>query len=184
MKKNTKIVNQVIHQSETNYKILTATIEPSSNNLMKYRTYMYWKTMPSTRSYDIIGIGFEPGKVHIGYGINFTHLYTIGTTTHVTYNYNDKEHYAGASAVFQLPSQTISTLCEELYIEVAKNSNGTITELETAGDYAHATKTISSTTAFNNHSMNFSGGLVLTSTATSTSYDSMSAAKVYWGGSW
>lgn len=171
--------------TETNYKRLTAMITRSEDDsdLMQYKTYLYWKSMPSTRSYDIIGMGFEGNLVNIAYFVEFRNLYTYGGTTYVSTAGQITEFSSGAGAVFKLPTNNISTLCQELTFEVQKNnSNETITELETGGDYSHATSSVSQSTVVANYHAN-TGGLTLYS-AISNKYDNMPYAQVYWSGTW
>ena len=68
-----------------------------------------------------------------------------------------------------------------LYFNIAKNTSSTLTGLSAAGDYAHATTTVSSNTA-QNYSVG-GGGLSLNSSI-SGYYDSIQSAvatmSVYW----
>jgi len=139
--------------------------------------------MPSTRSYDIIGLGFESGLVELYLGAQFKNLYTYGGVTYVDETHIAKSNTNGRGALFALPTNTISTLCQELSFEVIKvNSNETIDELYTSGDYAHATKSVSDTTANANYSVGVLG-LSLTSTI-SSKYDAIDSAEVYYNAAW
>ena len=172
--------------SETTYKRLTATITTSESNSNRkfYRAYMYWKTMPATRSNDIIGLGFDSTVVELNLSPNFYQLYTYGGYTYTSQSAYVTEFPNGAGAVFQLPTNSsLKTLCQEINFDVIKkNSSNTITRLETAGDYAHAIEEVNGSTANNNYNAN-TAGLSLYS-AINSKYDSMSSATVLWTGTW
>lgn len=169
---------------ETTYKRMTASITDTSNSSRKlYKVYMYWKQMPSTRSYDIIGLGYQSSLVELYLQPTFKNLYTYGGTTYVDDTNIPKANTSGRGAVFPLPSNTISTLCQELSFEVIKvDSSETISSLTACGDYAHATSSVSSTTANNNYSID-TLGLYLNSTINSK-YDAIDVAQVYYNSAW
>ena len=87
----------------------------------------------------------------------------------------------GAGATYKLAEGTLTTLKATLYFDIAKNTSSTLTGLSAAGDYAHATTTVSSDTA-QNYSV-VGGGLSLNSSI-SGYYDSIQSAvatmSVYW----
>lgn len=169
---------------ETSYKKLTASIIPSTeySGKMTYKVYMHWKTMPSVRSHDIISLGFNSTMVTISVGPNFTYLYTVDGYTYTTHSCYMREFTNGAGAVFQLHKDA-KTLNQELRFDVnKKDSSKTITELITRGDYAHATETVSATTANNNYSAGMLG--ITLYSATTNKYDAISEAQVYWDGTW
>ena len=171
---------------ETTYKKLTAQIVPSENGggLMRYKAYLNWKNMPSNRSYDIIGMGFESGVVEIVYAVSFRNMYTYDGTTYVNGTHSQKISSNGVGAVFAQPENTISTLTHELTFEVRKvNSNSTVTSLHSAGDFAHAIDDVVLSTVNANYYTTNSSGLVLYS-AIYNKYDTMSEADVYWTGTW
>ena len=72
---------------ETTYKKMTTTIS-QNGNYYKYKNVLMWKNMPSTRSYDIIGIGFYP-SVKVNGSTHFEQYYcfTSGSCTTTTTNY-------------------------------------------------------------------------------------------------
>ena len=165
---------------ETTYKKLTTTISPNGS-LYQYKAVLFWKTIPSVRSHDIIGIGM-PSNVKVSgytafqqyYCYSGGNCYTSGSHTPSTGTY-------GAGTVYQLASGTLTTLKATFYFDIAKNTSSTITGLSAAGDYAHATSTISL-----NNAQNYSvtgGGLSLNSSI-SGYYDSIQSAiatmSVYW----
>jgi len=169
---------------ETSYKKLVASITPSTThpNRMKYRVYMYWKTLPSVRSYDIIGMGFDSMVVERATSPEFYQLYTRDGYTYTSYQAYLKDFTNGSGAVFQLPTN-VTTISQDFTFEVLKrNPNETVTRQTSAGDYAHAIETVNGSTANNNYYAGLSG-LSLYS-AISSKYDGMSAAQVIWDGSW
>ena len=169
---------------QTTYKKLTASITPSTinSNRMRYRVYMYWKTLPSVRSYDIIGMGFNSTIVRLATGPDFYQLYTRDGITYTSYQAYLKTFSNGAGAVFQLPSN-VTTISQDFYFEVLKqDSNATLTHQESAGDYAHAIETVVGSTVNNNY---VAGPLGLSLySAINSKYDAMSSATVIWDGSW
>ena len=169
--------------SETTYKRMTATITTYNSSMMKYRNYLYWKQIPSNRSYDINAMGYESSYVKYASTINFYQMYTQNYVTTTSTGFYSKRTTTGAGASFQLPSGTITSLVSDMYIYVEKvNANITITNLVGAGDYAHATSSVTSTQA-QNYTINHVNGIVLDSSI-SNKYDSMSPAYVYWSGTW
>jgi len=167
---------------ETTYKSMTTTIT-SYGNYYRYKNILSWKIIPSTRSYDIIGIGFlSTVKVHN----NTTHFeqyycYTNGGCNTTTTNY-PQIFSNGAGTSFALPSGDLRVLKQTFYFDVEKNTNNTITSQSAYGDYSHATSSIS---LFNStlYSVNSYGGIVLDSSITGY-YDSIDEAEATWTGSW
>ena len=139
--------------------------------------------MPSTRSHDIISLGYEYNLVDLYLDSSFRHLYTYGGTTYVDDTHIPKSAASAEGALFKLPTNTISTLCQELSFEVIKvNSSQTIPELMTTGDYAHATQSVSDTTANANYSIDILG-IHLNSTI-NNKYDAIDSAAVYYNKAW
>lgn len=161
-------------------KKMTTTIV-SVNGKYRYKVSLEWKKIPSTRSYDIIGIGLD-GNVKIDSGLVFQQnfCYSSNNCSSSTVH-TGKSTSTGATATFQIPTQSIISLSSYLYFDVNKNTNSTITKLNAYGDYAHATKTISKSNA-NKHSIN-SSGIVLESSI-SNYYDTMDKSTATWTGSW
>ena len=58
---------------ETTYKKVVSTLSKNSN-YFRYKISVTWKNIPSTRSYDIIGIGFL-GSVKVRNDLNFIQEY-------------------------------------------------------------------------------------------------------------
>ena len=157
---------------ETTGKKMTTTII-AVNGRYRYKVSLEWKNMPSTRSYDIIGIGIDP-EVKIASGLYFQSNYCYSSSNCSSNGVNAQKITSnGATSTFKLPSATVVSLSSYLYFEVEKNTSDTITELKAYGDYSHATKSISLTNA-KNHSIN-RGGISLDSSI-SGYYDSMTTA--------
>lgn len=132
-----------------------------SNDYMRFKTDVEWLIMPSDRYYDIIGIGIEPDKVYISSSIRFRQDWvTTGNTFGNDQICAPKNESSGGSAVFALPSGSLSELESFIYFNVAKKSGvGTITELHNSGNYAHADSYVDGSTLFNNFHVYYGGGL-------------------------
>ena len=165
---------------ETTYKKLTSTITQDSP-FYKYKAKLTWKNIPSTRSYDIIGIGFYQSVKVLNDDIYFQQDYKQNGVNYTLYSSYDKVFAGGAGSSFLLPSGTLTSLSSELYFYVTKNTTATIISQLAAADYAHATSTIS----FNN-SKKFSVGPAGIDhlDGTSSYYDAINTADEYWYGTW
>ena len=129
----------------TTYKTITSSISQNGNKY-RYNVSTLWKSMPSTRSYDIIGIGY--GELLSIYNsaiyFSYTYAYSGGTYTTSSTYYNKKSLSTGGAAVYKLPSgSTLASLSANLYYDVVKATGSTITSLSICGDYAHATSNVS-----------------------------------------
>ena len=161
---------------ETTYKVMTTAIW-DIGGAYQYVNLLHWKIMPSVRSYDIIGISHY-SSVYATTTPYFQeyYCYTYGgcstANTHIPRN----ETY-GDSSVFPLNTGNINYLDISIWFNIAKtNPNSTVTQIYAAGDYAHATSHISSSTA-SNYSMSV-GGINLNSSI-SGYYDSIASAEVW-----
>lgn len=164
----------------TEYKQMVTTLSQNGSKY-RYKVSLAWRSLPSTRSYDIIGVGFED-NVYINSSVYFNFYYcnSSGTcTTDATY-YDKKKTSTGGSAVYKLPTSIVS-LSATLYYDVSKNTSSTITHLEMCGDYSHATKTIS---VSNISDYNISINGVELQSGTIGYYDSIPCATSTWSGSW
>lgn len=165
--------------SETTYKKLIATVYTADSITKRVKAYLYWKTIPKRRSVDIIGAGHSPRMYRVSSPV-FRQLYTYGGTTYVDTGYSSYTFATGAGAIFELPMENISTLCQEISYLIGKDSEytGVTTTGNTgSGDYAHATKVVSWSNA-KNFTVNYAGGIVLGASITN-SYDSMPLAQAY-----
>lgn len=166
---------------ETTYKSMTTTIS-TNGSYYRYKVVLNWKNIPSTRSYDIIGIGFL-GSVKVRNNLNFQQYYCVtssGCTTSTT-NY-PQIFSSGAGTTFKLPTGNLYSLKQTLYFDVEKNTTSTIILQEAYGDYSHATSSISLTNA-KKYSVVANVGISLNSSITSY-YDTISVAKAGWSGTW
>lgn len=165
---------------ETTYKKLAATISKYNSRYFKYSGKLTWKLMPSTRSYDIIGLGYF-ASVKLSDPIIFRQDYctTDGVCNKTTSFYNYKGTN-GSGAMFSLPSGSLSSLSQYIEILVEKtNSSTTVVEQELDADYAHAQKSISY-----NSAKDFYIDTCGIQPANSTYYDSINEATVKWTGTW
>ena len=157
---------------DTTYKRSVSTISKNSNKY-RYKVSVTWKIMPSTRSYDIIGIGFDD-DVYINSSVYFNYVYedSAGNYTTSTQYYDRKSTSTGGSAVYLLPTSMVG-LSANLYYDVSKDTTNTLTSLTMCGDYAHATSSVP-VGNISNYSIGI-GGINLGTSITSY-YDSMPCA--------
>ena len=166
---------------QTTYKTVVSSIAQNGNKY-RYNVAMGWKSMPSTRSYDIIGIGFFD-DVYISSSVYFSYTWANASyqyTTSTQY-YNKKSTSSGGAAVYKLPSGTIKMLAANLYYDVSKDTTNTITSLSICGDYAHATTDVNVSNVWD-YSISING-IVLGATLNG-SYDSIPCAMEYANVSW
>lgn len=170
----------------TSYKTMVTNISynESSNNF-RYKVSVAWTNFPKVRSYDIIGIGFLDARIHISSLINFSYTYCLpdaSCTTSGLY-FDEKNTSNGAAKVYKLPSGDIRSLGAVLYYDVSKNdayASETITSLIMFGDYAHATKNITSgydQYVISQNGIQHYGGMA-------EYYDNIPTAKSTWTGTW
>lgn len=163
----------------TEYKNMVSTMSQQSGTF-RYKVTLAWRQMPSVRSYDVIGIGFED-DVYISSSVYFNYHYCIsnGTCYTKTDYYNKKKLSTGGTAVYKFPSDARS-MTAVLYYDVAKDTTGTISALDMCGDYAHAITSVSSS-SYSNNSINLDG--IYLGTA-SGYFDEIPCAVSTWYGSW
>ncbi len=149
---------------ETTYKKLRTKIISVSDHF-RYKTSIEWKSNPSVRSYDIIGIGMESTKVKKQGSPTFVgdYCFTGGGCINTTYSDLYASSY-GVGVVHQLPTGSFSSMNAYLYYDVVKrNTNNTVTSLGAFGDYAHATSNISLSSISGNYYVStiitYSGGM-------------------------
>ena len=166
---------------ETTYKKMTTSIE-DNNPSFRYKVVLQWKNMPSTRSYDIIGIGY-PASVKNSMSPIFEDKYcTTATNCHTSTAYS----YAytgnnGIGVVFPLPSGSLYSMTQTLYVSMMKNTSSTIYTQYAYGDYAHAVENVSLNTA-KSFIVNTSG--IVHNNGSGNSYDTINYAKAVWNGVW
>lgn len=167
----------------TDYKHMLMEMSQLDDNEMRLKITLTWLNIPSTRSNDIIGIGFEQSVVGLNSSIYFQQNYTNSSGSHSSVTSIPQEFSTGVSSVFDLPNGTISALSSYMYIDVRKNDDDeTITDMDAGGDYAHATSTISETNA-KKHTVNHISGIVLQSSIQDY-YDGINVATASFIGTW
>lgn len=174
---NTTLANATI---ETTYKKLVSSIYQNGTRY-RYKAELTWKNMPSTRSYDIIGIGHY-ASVSLNTGPYFS-LYYCKTdgTCNTTNSYYPQTFSTGAGASFKLPTGSLTDLVATFYFDVVKTNNVTVYGQLAAADYSHATRSVTA-----NQAMDYTvgtGGINLGS-GISNKYDAVSTANATWEGSW
>ena len=171
--------------TETNYKRLTTTIYLMGSGDYFYEANLYWKNIPKVRSYDVIGIGhFNDVVIYSTDTVGFNMDYCLSAyNCYSTSDRTDIITQYGTAAVFKLPTQSLVSLEQTLDFIVTKNVSWTITEQYAAGDYAHATKTITQSNAVNAVGIN-ALGLALNGTIENQYYDTTPAAVAIWEGTW
>lgn len=165
---------------QTEYKTMVTTIAQNGNRY-RYKVSLVWRQMPQTRSYDIIGIGFDdPVYISSGVYFNYAHTNSSGETTTAADYYDKKVTSTGGTTVFKFPSSA-TALSAALWYDVSKNTSATITRLDMYGDYSHATTDISGT-GYTNHDVGVYGIGLYSNIA--GYYDAIPAAQSSWTGSW
>ena len=168
--------------SETNYKKMRSQIISLTYGY-RYKMSVEWKNIPSTRSYDIIGIGIDT-NVYISSDITFQQNYCYNSGSCSSSNVSViKNSTTGGAALFKLPtSSSITSMDSYLYFMVDKTSSSTtLNTMYAYGDYSHAVENTSSSNS-NKYSIN-KGGLNLYSSIIE-SYDEVPITKATWTGTW
>ena len=166
---------------ETTYKKLTVSISKFNADYYRYRAILNWKQMPSTRSYDVLGIGHYT-SVQVSGNANFEEYYCLsGGSCYTNTSYYQKITSLGTGVMFALPSGSLSTLKQTLILLVHKtNPANTIVSQVAVGDYAHATSVISY-----NSAKNFTVDIYGVDVGSNFNYyDDMPFAASSWAGTW
>lgn len=164
----------------TTSKKMTTTIV-SINNRYRYKVSLEWTKIPSTRSYDIIGLGID-STVKVYSTPVFQQNFCYSSNDCRSSNTHTRNTSSvGIGAAFKLPTSNLVSLSSYLYFDVEKRNSGTLTTQNAYGDYSHATKNISQE-YITNYYVN-RGGIILNSSI-SDYYDSISTAVAKWTGSW
>ena len=134
--------NNLLGYVQTYYQTIVGTIA-ANGSLYRFKETMYWESLPPVKSFDVIAIGFT-GDIHIQTIASFYNMYTDSNDNdYYSTSYFDKEYSdTGGSTTYELPSNFVGATAI-YYYDVAKDANaGTITQLETCSDYAHAITTV------------------------------------------
>lgn len=164
----------------TEYKTMVTTISENGSKL-RFKVSVAWKKTPSTKSFDIIGIGFEDDLyIDSSIYLNYYWCSVSGScTTDATY-YNKKTRTTGGAGVFDFPDSA-STLTAALYYDVSKNTSSTLTSLQMCGDYSHATSNVN-VGNISDYDISIYG--IELGPSITTSYDNIPCAISTWSGSW
>ena len=115
----------------------------------RYKNSVNWTNLPTDRYYDVIGIGFDTAvQINSSVYFNYVYMKADGTYTSSTLYYNKKNTASGGTTTYKLPT-TMYSLSANIYFDVSKNTNDTLTELYFCGDYAHALYSVTSSQAAN-----------------------------------
>lgn len=167
---------------ETTYKKLHTTIY-THYSIYRYKATLDWKLIPSTRSYDIIGIGHY-ATVKISGEVDFLQSYCRSNRASDCYEgttYYSKSGRNGSGAMFKIPSGTLTSVRQVVEFDVEKNISGNVTSQLAVGDYSHATSSINIFDA-ENFSVDCSG--IILDSAIEDHYDTIPSSDAYWTGTW
>lgn len=160
---------------------LTSRISKYSNNTYKYEAIVEWKTIPSMRSYDIIGVGYyasvkQWGTVNLRQEYCTTDDYCGETQGYYTYTGAN-----GSAAMFYLPSGSLKSLKQSMYAIVEKNTTSTIVEQLCKASYAHATKSVTYSQA---KDFRIDAGGIILGDSIFYSYGTTANVNTTWTGTW
>ena len=164
----------------TNYKTMTTSIA-TNGSYYRYKNVLLWKNIPSTRSFDIMGIGhYKTVKIKGTPVFQQEYCYTNGKCyTSGAHSY--QVFAAGVGTTFSLPTGDLSSLKQTFYFDVEKNTTLTLISQEAYGDYSHAQKSISFENA-KKYSVNSLG--IMLDAAAKSYYDEINYTIVEWNGNW
>lgn len=173
--------NNTLGQTVTSYETVKSSIS-ANGSMYRYKVTQSWDSNPSTKSYDVIAIGFN-NMIHINGGTTFYNMYTTSsgnTTTSYTY-YNKLNTGTGGTTTYKLPSSFVGGSAI-YYFNVAKDSGaGTITSLYMCGDYAHAFSNVTGNQAAS-HLIDING--IDFSSSVYNYFDEIPCATTYMGVTW
>ena len=114
-----------------------------NDDVFRFKMDVYWDTMPTDKYYDIMGMGFDVNKVHIGTDIFFRQDWqTYSNVFDHSIDCYTKDESTGGSVIFELPDVSTSSLknmSQYMYYYVYKNTGvGTLYNIQAVGSYAHA----------------------------------------------
>lgn len=165
-----------------NYRIMTTSLT-YSNGTYRYKNSVGWTSMPSVRSYDVIGIGHYSDVTISGSPHFVLEYYTTSGTHFTSYFYTAQSWSRGKSATFSLPLPNLSSLTITYYYDVQKVNSGTITSQLASGDYAHGIDSSLTLSQAMNHEVIQSLG-ILHDSSVANKFDTVPEANVYWSGTW
>lgn len=165
---------------ETEYKKMQSFIY-ANDTIYRYKVTLTWKNIPSTRAYDVIGIGF-PASVKSG-----TPVVTLNYCRSSSDCYTNSGYFGryqgtnGAGAVLEIPTGTLTSMNMSMFVNIYKNTTSTIYRQYCYGDYAHATKAISVTNA-GKYIVDTTG--IVHNASYVTKFDDIPTAYTIWQGEW
>lgn len=164
----------------TEYRQVVSTLSQNGNKY-RFKVSVAWRKMPSVKSYDIIGIGFDD-PVYIDSSVYFNYYWcnSSGDCTTASDHYGKKQLSTGGTAVYKFPNYA-NSLSSALWYDVSKNTSNTITSLTMYGDYSHATTAVSVSNT-SDHNITYDG--ILLGSSIYGYYDATPCAITTWGGSW
>ncbi len=180
---NNSIVVNESHTVEYAYMFITSYLF-QNGSYYRYKNLVNWKSFPSYRGNDIIGIGFYNTVTPVSSAFQQEYCsYSQGCGTasfHLTGTFSE-----GISAVFPMVVYNdLYSLSSMLYVDVEKtNPNSTVTLQLSSADYAHATSEVALATAFALHNVAQDVSIILNSNI-SSKYYSPSDVSILWHGSW
>ncbi len=166
---------------ENTYQKLTTSIS-TIGSYYRYNADVEWKSIPSTRSYDTIGIGFPSNVRKLG-GLYFEQIYCTSSTncnTSTSYLYS----YSGTNGVgvtFQQPSGSLYSLKHHMHFNVTKNTTATIYAQHAYGAFAHANTSVSLSDA-EDYIVNANG--IVFQNGVGSYYNILGVAEATWNGVW
>ena len=127
--------------TETNYKKMTTTIVKNGSRY-RYKNDLVWKKMPSTRSYDIQGIGIDSTVSGVSSSKYFTRIADIEDSANLVCYFDNstsgswKLRSTGYAVTFKLPAntatKTVTALSSHMYFDVQKLNDKTVVYLITS----------------------------------------------------
>ena len=110
-------MKQIIRQSSVN------------STTSRFKVTESWSNIPSTKSYDVIGIGFD-GNIHINNVITFNYTYYVSSGAYYTESTYFYKYYSetGGSTTFKLPSSFVG-LSSMMYYNVVKDTGASVSSL-------------------------------------------------------
>ena len=140
----------------TYYRQQVSTISANGPTKYRYKMSTIWLNWPSVYSYDVEAIGFINSVYISSPTVYFNFIYTDNDGGHTSTAYYDKKKTSlGGSVVYKMPTN-VTSLSSNIYFDVMKNTNDTLTSLTFCGDYAHALNPVTTTQAAN-HVVNVGG---------------------------
>ncbi len=167
---------------ETAAKNITTTIASVSGKY-RYNISTNWKQMPSARSYDVTGIGYN-SNVKLSGTPTFAQVFctsTLVSSCSSSTAHSIKKASTGVAASFVLKSGTYKTITVGLYFDVVKNTTSTIKSQKAIGHYRHADGNITYD-PINSVSVGDYG--VIINNEFKPKYEDMPTVDATWNGSW